>query len=98
MQKSPAKRVLKETRLSIRVDGARKAVIARAAESQGNSLSDFVLENAFQMATELVADEGGAISLNKKQVAHIFEVLDRPPARSVAAIRKLLTERSILDG
>lgn len=97
VQKSPAKRVLKETRLSIRVDGARKAVIARAAESQGNSLSDFVLENAFQMATELVADEG-AISLNKKQVAHIFEVLDHPPAKSVAAIRKLLTERSILDG
>jgi len=79
------------------VDGARKAIIARAAESQGNSLSDFVLENAYQMATELVADEG-VISLNKKQVSHIFEVLDNPPPKSVAAIRKLLSERSILDG
>ena len=96
MQRS-SKRSPKESRLSIRVDGARKAIIARAAESQGNSLSDFVLENAYQMATELVADEG-VISLNKKQVSHIFEVLDNPPPKSVAAIRKLLSERSILDG
>lgn len=49
------------------------------------------------MATELLADEG-TISLSKRQVAHIFEVLDQPAAQSVAAIRKLLTERSILDG
>ena len=49
------------------------------------------------MATELLADEG-TIVLSKKQVAHIFEALDHPPAKSVAAVRKLLTERSILDG
>jgi len=87
----------KESRLSIRVDRARKAVIARAAKQQGDTVSDFVLENAYQMATELLADEE-AISLSRKQVAHIFETLDRPPAKSVAAVRKLLSERSILDG
>src|SRR5258708_6182731 len=87
----------KESRLSIRVDPERKAVIARAAKQHGHTISDFVLENAYQMATELLADEG-TILLSKKQVAHIFEVLDHPPAKSVAAVRKLLTERSILDG
>lgn len=87
----------KESRLSIRVDSVRKAVIARAAKQHGDTISDFVLENAYQMATELLADEG-KISLNKKQLAHLFETLDRPPAKSVAAVRKLLTERSILDG
>src|SRR5579863_9914156 len=87
----------RESRLSIRVDAARKAVIARAAKQHGDTLSDFVLENAYQMATELLADEG-AISLNKKQLTHIFETLDHPPAKSIAAIRKLLTERSVLDG
>lgn len=46
------------------------------------------------MASELLADEG-MIVLTRKQVAHIFEVLDHPPARSVAAVRKLLTERSV---
>lgn len=87
----------KECRLSIRVDPERKAVIARAAARHGHTISDFVLENAYQMATELLADEG-AVVLSKKQVANIFEVLDQPPATSLAAVRKLLTERSILDG
>ena len=45
----------KESRLSIRVDPARKAVIARAAKQYGRTISDFVLENAYQMATELLA-------------------------------------------
>jgi uncharacterized protein (DUF1778 family) len=87
----------KESRLSIRVDPARKAVIARAARQNGDTISDFVLENAYQMATELLADEG-ALTLTRKQVAHIFDVLDRPPATSVAAVRKLLRERTVLDG
>lgn len=86
-----------ETRLSIRVDATRKAVIARAAKQHGETLSDFVLENAYQVATELLADEG-PVSLTRKQLVHIFETLDNPPPTSVAAIRKLLTERSILDG
>ena len=87
----------KQSRLSSRVDAGRKAGIARAAKQNGSTISDFVLDNAYQMATELLAD-AGTIELSKKQVAHIFDVLDHPPAKSVAAIRKLLTERSILDG
>ena len=87
----------KETRLSIRVDAERKAVIARAAKQLGDTISDFVLENAYQVATELLADEQ-AISLSRKQLAQIFETLDHPPAARVAAVRKLLSERSVLDG
>jgi uncharacterized protein (DUF1778 family) len=87
----------KESRLSIRVDAKRKSIIAKAARQHGATISDFVIDNAYQVASELLVDEG-VISLNKKQVAHIFEPLDNPPAKSVAAIRKLLNERSILDG
>ena len=97
MAKSRAEGADQESRLSIRVDAARKAVIARAAKQQGETLSDFVLENAYQVATELLADEG-PISLTRKQLTHLFETLNNPPPASVAAIRKLLTERSILDG
>lgn len=97
MAKNHSSSSTKESRLSIRVDPKRKAVIARAAKQHGHTISDFVLENAYQMATELLADEG-TIALSKKQVTHIFDVLDHPPAKSVAAVRKLLTERSILDG
>jgi uncharacterized protein (DUF1778 family) len=96
MAKTPSPSV-KESRLSIRVDAKRKAVLARAAKQNGESLSDFVLDNAYQVAQQLLADEG-VVSLNKKQVAQIFATLDRPPAQSVAALRKLLTQPSILDG
>ena len=89
MRKTSSTTASKESRLSIRVDPQRKAVIARAAKRHGRTISDFVLENAYQMATELLADEG-TIALSKKQVAHIFEMLDHPPAKSVAAVRKLL--------
>jgi len=85
-----------ESRLSIRVDRKRKAVLARAAKRNGKTLSEFVLENAYQVACELLADED-EVALRRNQVAHLFETLDRPPAKSVAAVRKLLTERSILD-
>ena len=85
-----------QSRLSIRIDAARKAVLARAAKQHGETLSDFVLENAYQVATDLLADEG-PVSLTRKQLAHVFETLDNPPPTSVAAVRKLLTERSIFD-
>lgn len=87
----------RESRLSIRVDAKRKAVIARAARFHGGSLSDFVVDNVYRLAAELLADEE-PVRLDKKQVAHVFETLDRPPPKSVAAVRKLLAERSILDG
>ena len=97
MAKHDSTSSIKESRLSIRVDPERKAVIARAAKQNGHTISDFVLENAYQIATQLLADEG-TIVFSRNQVAHIFEALDHPPAKSVAAVRKLLTERSILDG
>jgi uncharacterized protein (DUF1778 family) len=97
MPRSHPASTTKESRLSIRVDPVRKAAIVRAAKQQGETLSDFVLENAYQVATQLLADEG-SLALNKKQIAHIFATLDHPPAKSIAAVRKLLTERSILDG
>ena len=91
----PKNQPIKKSRLSIRVDTQRKAIIARAAKQHGDTISDFVLENAYQVATELLADEG-TISLSKKQLAHIFETLDHPPPKSAAAVRKLLSERTIL--
>lgn len=97
MAKKPSASSAKKSRLSIRVDARRKSVIARAAKRRGETLNEFILDNAYEMATQLLADEE-AISLNRKQLAQIFETLDHPPAKSVAAICKLLSERSILDG
>ena len=77
----------KESRLSIRVDAERKAVIARAAKQHGRTISDVVLENAYRMATELLADER-TIAPSKKQVARILKYsITRPPrvSRPVAS-------------
>jgi uncharacterized protein (DUF1778 family) len=97
MAKNHSESSNKASRLSIRVDPARKVVIARAAKLLGDTISEFIIENAYQMATTLLADEGH-ISLTKKQVAHSLDILDHPPVNSVAAVRKLLRERSIFDG
>jgi hypothetical protein len=53
----------KESSLSIRVDPERKAVIARAAKQHGHTISEFVLENAYQMATKLLADVDDPLKL-----------------------------------
>ncbi len=44
MAKNRPTHAAKETRLSIRVDAARKAVIARAAKLHGDTIINFVLE------------------------------------------------------
>jgi len=87
----------KDSRLSIRIDPVRRAVIARAAKCQGDTLSDFLLDSAYQMASELLADVR-PISLSRKQLAQIFATLDYPPAKNIAGLRKLFSERSVLDG
>ena len=71
-------------------------IVSRSVELPA-TMSEFVLENAYEIAKVLLADEGH-IPLSKKQVAYIFEVLDHPLAKSVAAIRKLLKEPSVIDG
>ena len=87
----------RDGRLSIRIDPARKAVIARAAKQHGESISEFVVDHAYQLARTLLADEG-KLNLTKSQVAEIFATLDNPPAKSVAALRKLLVTKTVLDG
>jgi uncharacterized protein (DUF1778 family) len=84
-------------RLSIRIDTNRKSVIAQAAKRQGATITDFVLDNAYRVASALLVDDG-QLDLTKDQVAYVFDVLDNPPAKSVAAVRKLLTQPSVLDG
>lgn len=89
--------MIRQERLSIRVDPARKSVITRAAAQQGTTVSEFVLDQAYSIARELLNDEE-PLKLTKRDVAYLFKVLDNPPAKKVAAIRKLLSEPSVLDG
>jgi len=86
----------RETRISMRIDPQRKEVISRAARLRHTSLSTFMIENAYNAASELLADQTQLV-MSKKEIDHFFKALDNPPPKSLKAIRKLLTEPGILD-
>lgn len=86
----------RETRISMRIDPERKEIISRAARIRHTTLSAFMIENAYNAASELLADQT-QIVMSKKEIAHFFKILDNPPPKNIQAIRKLLAEPSILD-
>lgn len=86
----------KEMRISMRVDPRRKAVIARAAKIQHTTISDFMLDNAYQAASEIVADET-SIVMTDEQFEQMCRILDNPPKDSLAKMHKLLNTKTVFD-
>jgi uncharacterized protein (DUF1778 family) len=86
----------RELRISMRVDSERKAVIARAAYIRHTTISDFVLENAYDAAREIIAEET-QIRMTKEQFEYMCQILDAPPAENLKKMRKLLTSKTVLD-
>jgi uncharacterized protein (DUF1778 family) len=86
----------KETRISVRVKPAQKAIIARAARLRRTTLTDFVLENALQVASQLVAEETH-FEMTPEQFRRFCRALDAPPAKNLKAMQQLLNEPSVLD-
>lgn len=86
----------KETRISVRISPAQKALIARAARMQDTTLTEFVVDNALQVASQLVAEEKH-IEMTPEQFKRFCRALDAPPAKNLKAMQKLLNEPSILD-
>ncbi len=87
----------KATRISMRIDPQCKEVIARAARLGHTTFSTFMIENAYHAANALLADHNHLV-MSQEEIDHFFKVLDNPPPKSIKAIRKLLSEPSILDG
>lgn len=85
----------KSSRLSIRASEHKKTVIARAARIRNTTLSEFIVENAYQTAQEVIAEQA-QFTLNKKEWKAFCEALDAPP-KDVPAIRKLLITPSVFD-
>lgn len=87
---------MKSERLNLRLSRAQDAVLRRAAEAKGESISDYVLRHAVVAAeTDLadrrvfVVDEVAWKALQKR--------LDQPP-KPAAELEKLLHDPSVLDG
>ncbi len=86
----------KETRISVRIKPAQKALITRAARLRHTTLTEFVLENALQAASQLVAEEKH-FEMTPDQFRHFCRALDAPPAKNLKAMQQLLNEPSVLD-
>lgn len=86
----------KETRISVRIKPAQKALIARAARLRQTTLTEFVLEHALHAASQLVAEEKH-FELTPEQFQRFCRALDAPPARNLKAMQRLLNEQTVLD-
>jgi uncharacterized protein (DUF1778 family) len=90
----------KATRLNIRASARQKALIAKAARLKEKTISDFVLENAYQAAQEVIAQQKLAdqthFVLPKAEWEAFCAALDAPP-KSKPALRKMLTEPGLFD-
>jgi uncharacterized protein (DUF1778 family) len=87
---------LKATKVQLRLRPDQKAVLARAAELRQTSLSNFMLEHAYEAAQQVLAEQVDIVMPPKEWEA-FCKALDAPP-RSIPALRKLLTEASACDG
>lgn len=85
-----------ETRISVRIKPDQKALIARAARLRQVTLTEFVLENALQAARQLVSEEKH-LQMTPEQFRRFSRALDAPPAKSLKAMQRLLSEPSVLD-
>lgn len=86
----------RETRISVRVKAAQKALITRAARLRQTTLTEFVLDNALRAATQLLAEEKH-FEMTPQQFQRFCRALDGPPAKSLKAMRRLLNKPGVLD-
>ena len=79
------------SRLSLRIPAADKALLLRAAALQNTNLTDFVIRTAVQAAREVIAQaERGQSS--KQDSLRVLDLLENPPAPNdqlLAAARAL---------
>ncbi len=93
---SRSQSVIKETSVQVRASTQQKEIISRAAKIQRTTLSNFVLENAYQAAQQVLAQHVH-FTLSSEEWEMFCHALDQP-AREIQTLKALFTESSILDG
>ena len=87
---------LKASKIQLRLRPAQKAVLARAAQLRQTSLSNFMLQHAYEAAQQVLAEQVDIV-MPAAEWRAFCKALDEPP-RSIPALKKLLTEASVFDG
>jgi uncharacterized protein (DUF1778 family) len=98
MRKTKSKKPspLKGAKVQLRLRPDQKAVLTRAAQLRQTSLSQFMLEHAYEAAQQVLAEQVDIVMPPAEWEA-FCKALDAPP-RVIPALRKLLLETSVFDG
>ena len=86
---------LKETKVQLRMRPLQKDVITRAAELKQTTITNFMVEQAFSAAQQILADQTH-FYLSPDKWDEFCVALDAPP-KDLPALRRLLTEPSVFD-
>lgn len=85
----------RETKVQLRMRTLQKDVISRAAELKQTTVTNFMVEHAFQAAQQVLADQAH-FYLSPEKWKEFCAALDAPP-RPLPRLRKLLAEPSVWD-
>ena len=89
------KKIQKDERLFLRVSSSQKEVLEKAAELKHTSLTNFVLENSYAAAQEILANQVHFI-LSDEQWELFNEALNSPP-KEIAGLKKLFSKKRVFD-
>ncbi len=67
----------RSARLGLRATPQQESVLRRAAEASNKSLTDFVLDSAYQAAEQTLLDQR-LFAISEEQSVTLLELLDRP--------------------
>lgn len=85
----------KTSQIHVRVSQQQKDTIAQAARIKHTSISDFVLENAYEAASQIIAEDNNIV-MPLEAFEAFCKALDAPPKR-IPALVKLLNSPSVFD-
>lgn len=88
-------RPLKSRRINARISDAEEALLRKGARRKGQTLTEFVVESACAVA-EIELAEQKEFTLPPAQWQAFLAALDRP-TESNSALRRLLTEPSVIE-
>ena len=85
----------RSARLGLRTTPAQAALIQRAAEVKGKSVTEFVLSSACEKAEQTLLDQR-FFSVSEEAWREFHDALERP-AQIKAGLRRLLTEPAVWE-
>lgn len=81
--------------LNIRINEQQKEVISQAATLRKISLSEFVIENAYDAATQVLADKTQFV-LSPEKWEEFCDALDASP-KAIPALKELFSKPSVFN-